>query len=218
MAAPAQSAVVIPFRKVKGNLQAASEERVREAELDRALVQRVQRGDQTAFDALVRKYQFRIGHLVSGYLKDSGDVEDVVQEAFIKAYRAIGGFRGDSAFYTWMYRIAINTAKNHLVAIGRRPPAQDVDIEVAEFAHPGAAMSDIETPEGRYRTNELTAVIERALSELPDDLAQAVKLREIEGMSYEEIAQNMACPIGTVRSRIFRAREALDKAVREIVD
>lgn len=203
---------------MSGQLRAANEERAEEARVDRELVKRVQKGDQAAFNVLVTKYQFRVGHLVGRYLNDSPDVEDVVQEAFIKAYRAIGGFRGDSAFYTWIYRIAINTAKNHLVALGRRPPASDVDATIAEMTDAGHNMRDVATPEGHYRTAELTGVIQQALDALPTELRDAIVFREIDGLSYDEIAEKMECPIGTIRSRIFRARESLDKAIRGITD
>lgn len=178
---------------------------------DHVLVKRVQKGDKRAFDLLVLKYQHKIISIISRYVKDSAEVYDVSQEAFIKAYRAIGNFRGDSAFYTWIYRIAINTAKNHLVSRGRRPPSSDVDIEDAEYYSGGERLRDIDTPEGQLMRDELSAVVNKAISELPEDLRTAVTLREMEGLSYEEIADVMECPVGTVRSRIFRAREAIEK-------
>jgi RNA polymerase sigma-70 factor (ECF subfamily) len=188
------------------------------AETDKQLVARVQKGDQRAFDMLVLKYQHKIFGLISRYVHDADEVQDVAQEAFIKAYRALPKFRGDSAFYTWLYRIAINTAKNHLVSRSRRPPGSDVDIEDAEYYEAGGALRDIETPESALFGAELKAVVERAISELPDDLRTALTLREFDGLSYEDIAEVMDCPVGTVRSRIFRAREAIDRQVKEQMD
>ena len=184
------------------------------ADTDQQLVRKVQAGDNRAFDLLVLKYQPKILGLVSRYVQDSHEVQDVTQEAFIKAYRALPRFRGDSAFYTWLYRIAINTAKNHLVARGRRPPGSDVEIEDAEYYEGGAALRDIENPENQLLCKELADVVNAAISELPDDLRAAVTLREFDGLSYEDIADIMDCPVGTVRSRIFRAREAIDKRVQ----
>ncbi|MFL0803106.1 MAG: RNA polymerase sigma factor RpoE [Agarilytica sp.] len=178
---------------------------------DHALVKRVQKGDKRAFDLLVLKYQHKIISIISRYIKDSAEVYDVSQEAFIKAYRAIGNFRGDSAFYTWIYRIAINTAKNHLVSRGRRPPSSDVDVEDAEYYAGSDRLKDVATPEGQLMRDELKAVVDKAIKELPEDLRTAVTLREMEGLSYEEIADVMECPVGTVRSRIFRARESIEK-------
>ena len=186
--------------------------------MDQQLVARVQKGDSRAFDMLVLKYQHKIMGLISRYVHDSDEVQDVAQEAFIKAYRALPRFRGDSAFYTWLYRIAINTAKNHLVSRSRRPPGSDVEIEDAEYFEAGDALRTIETPESALFGAELKAVVERAIGELPDDLRTAVTLREFDGLSYEDIADVMDCPVGTVRSRIFRAREAIDKQVREQLD
>ncbi len=188
------------------------------AETDKQLVARVQKGDQRAFDMLVLKYQHKIFGLISRYVHDADEVQDVAQEAFIKAYRALPKFRGESAFYTWLYRIAINTAKNHLVSRSRRPPGSDVEIEDAEYYEAGGALRDIETPESALFGAELKAVVERAISELPDDLRTALTLREFDGLSYEDIAEVMDCPVGTVRSRIFRAREAIDKQVKEQMD
>lgn len=181
---------------------------------DKQLVVRVQKGDRRAFDLLVVKYQQKIMSLISRYVHDSDEVQDVAQEAFIKAYRALPGFRGDSAFYTWLYRIAINTAKNHLVSRSRRPPGSDVDVEDAQFMDAGDALRDSANPENTLSGEELRSTVNYALSELPDDLRTAVTLREFDGLSYEEIAEVMECPVGTVRSRIFRAREAIDKSVR----
>lgn len=186
-------------------------------EIDQQLVERVQRGDKTAFDLLVRKYQFRVGKLVSRYVSDRTEVEDVTQEAFIKAYRALPGFRGDSAFYTWLYRIAINTAKNYLVSMGRRPPRSDIDAGDAENLDGGAELREIATPERTLLRNEIADTVRSTIEGLPDDLRMAITLREFEGLSYDEIASVMECPIGTVRSRIFRAREAIDNELRPLI-
>lgn len=185
---------------------------------DQQLVERVQQGDKRAFDLLVLKYQHKIVAVVHRYVRDSADVNDVVQEAFIKAYRALANFRGDSAFYTWMYRIAINTAKNHLISKGRRPPSSDVDIEDAEYYAGNENLQDVDTPENNLFRDELHAAVQNTIKALPDDLRTAVTLREMEGLSYEEIAEIMECPVGTVRSRIFRAREAIDKVVQPLMD
>lgn len=185
---------------------------------DQQLVARVQKGDKRAFDLLVLKYQHRIFGLISRYVHDADEVQDVAQEAFIKAYRALPRFRGDSAFYTWLYRIAINTAKNYLVSRSRRPPGSDVEVEDAEYYASGGALHEIETPESALFGAELKQVVERAIKNLPEDLRTAVTLREFDGLSYEDIADIMDCPVGTVRSRIFRAREAIDGQVREQLD
>ncbi len=182
---------------------------------DQQLVARVQKGDSRAFDLLVLKYQHKIFGLISRYVRDADEVQDVAQEAFIKAYKALPNFRGDSAFYTWLYRIAINTAKNHLVSRSRRPPGSDVELEDAEYLEGGDGLREIENPENALFGAELKAVVEGAISALPEDLRTAITLREFEGMSYEDIADIMDCPIGTVRSRIFRAREAIDVLVGE---
>jgi RNA polymerase sigma-70 factor (ECF subfamily) len=185
--------------------------------VDLAIVKRVQAGDDTAFNLLVRKYQHKVANLVARYVYDSGDVEDVAQEVFVKAYRAIGGFRGDSAFYTWLYRIAINTAKNHLVAQSRRPPQTDVDAQDAEMIEAGHNLREVETPESSLLSRELAQRITSAVRDLPEELRTAITLREMEGLSYEEIATVMDCPIGTVRSRIFRAREAIDQQLAPLL-
>ena len=185
---------------------------------DKQLVAQVKKGDSRAFDMLVLKYQHRIMALISRYVHDADEVQDVAQEAFIKAYKAVPRFRGDSAFYTWMYRIAINTAKNHLVSRSRRPPGTDVELEDAEYYEGGGALRELENPENALFGNELKEVVEAAIGNLPDDLRTAVTLREFDGLSYEDIADIMDCPVGTVRSRIFRAREAIDKQVREQLD
>ena len=182
-------------------------------ETDQQLVKKAQRGDTRAFDLLVLKYQGRIATLVSRYVNNPAEVEDVTQEAFIKAFRALPKFRGDSAFYTWLYRIATNAAKNHLVAKSRRPTS-DADVDDAEYFDEGDALRDSETPENSLYGDELARVVQDALDNLPDDLRTALTLREFEGLSYEEIADVMECPVGTVRSRIFRARDAVDNRVK----
>jgi RNA polymerase sigma-70 factor (ECF subfamily) len=184
---------------------------------DKELVRRVKKGDKQAFDLLFSRYQHKILNLVSRYLRDQQDVEDVTQEAFIKAFRALPRFRGESAFYTWLYRIAINTAKNHLVARSRRPPGVDVDIDDAEFMDGTDVLRESESPEAVLSRDELSEVINATLSELPDDLRSAVTLREFDGLSYEQIAEIMDCPVGTVRSRIFRAREAIDQRIEPLL-
>jgi RNA polymerase sigma-70 factor (ECF subfamily) len=184
---------------------------------DLALIRRVQQGDRSAFDLLVAKYQHKILNLVMRYVKDPAEALDVAQESFLKAYRAAPSFRGDSAFYTWLYRIAINTAKNYLVAARRRPAAVDVDFADAEQFEALTKQSDIDTPERLALTEEIGAAVEAAIQELPEELRTAILLREIEGMSYEEIAATMECPVGTVRSRIFRAREAIEKHLRPLL-
>lgn len=189
-----------------------------ERETDQILVERVQKGDKKAFDVLVGKYQHKIISLISRYVSDHSEAMDVAQEAFIKAYRALNRFRGDSAFYTWLYRIAINTAKNHLVAQGRRPPASDVDAQDAEQYQVDTRLKDRGSPEHELMREEIEQTIHQAISDLPEDLRVAITLREMEGMSYEEIATTMDCPIGTVRSRIFRAREAIDVRLRPLID
>lgn len=184
---------------------------------DGELVRRAQAGDKGAFDTLVRKYQHKIVKLVGRYVHDQSEVFDVAQEAFLKAYRALPRFRGDSAFYTWIYRIAINTAKNHLVAQGRRPPGSDIDAEDAEQIAGYGLFSDIGTPERMALRDEIESTVFETIEELPDDLRAAITLRELDGMSYEEIAEAMDCPIGTVRSRIFRAREAIENRLRPLL-
>lgn len=187
-------------------------------DVDQQLVERVQKGDKRAFDLLVIKYQHKVMAVISRLIRDPAEAQDVAQEAFIKAYRALPGFRGDSAFYTWIYRIAINTAKNYLVARNRRPPASDLDVEDAEFYPGNDAIHEMNTPERNLLRDELQATIEQAFQDLPTDLRTAVTLRELEGLSYEEIAEVMECPVGTVRSRIFRAREAIDKRIKPLVE
>ena len=189
-----------------------------ERTVDRELVARVQQGDKRAFDVLVQRYQFKIIKLISRYVHDPNEALDIAQEAFLKAYRALPAFRGESAFYTWLYRIAINTAKNYLVAQGRRPPGSDIDAQEAEQFDGQSSLKEYETPERLLLKDEIEATVYKAIDELPDDLRTAISLREFEGMSYEEIAQTMGCPIGTVRSRIFRAREAIDKKLRPLLN
>lgn len=185
---------------------------------DNVLVERTQQGDQAAFGLLVEKYQHRLAKLVSRYIYDSSEVEDVCQEALIKAYRAIGNFRGESAFYTWLYRIAVNTAKNYLISQGRRPPRSDIDADDAVQSEGGTAMRENGTPEANALTRELAETVTHAVENLPEDLKMAITLREIEGLSYDEIAEVMACPIGTVRSRIFRARDAIDRELKPLLE
>jgi RNA polymerase sigma factor RpoE len=188
-------------------------------DIDQRLVERAQGGDKQAFDLLVSKYQRKLGRLLSRFIRDPGEVEDVAQEAFIKAYRALPSFRGDSAFYTWLYRIGINTAKNYLVAMGRRAPTTtEFDADEAESFEDGEQLRDINTPESVLASKEIAATVQKAMEDLPDELRTAIELREIEGLSYEEIASIMNCPIGTVRSRIFRAREAIAARLRPLVD
>lgn len=189
-----------------------------EKEIDMALVERVQRGDKSAYDLLVLKYQHKIGHLVSRYVHDSHESQDVTQEAFIKAYRGLKNFRGDSAFYTWLYRIAINTAKNHLVTMSRKISDTGIDAADAEQYDSGSALRENATPERVMATEEIARVVQSSIEALPEDLREAITLREFEGLSYEEIAVAMECPIGTVRSRIFRAREAIDNNLEPLLD
>jgi RNA polymerase sigma-70 factor (ECF subfamily) len=187
------------------------------SEIDIALVLKVQAGNKGAFDLLVKKYQQKIMNLVSRYIKDNSEVMDVTQEAFIKAYRAIGNFRCESAFYTWLYRIAINTAKNYLVAKGRRPPNSDVDAVDAEQYDIAPGLRENASPERLLLTEELREIVFGVIEDLPEDLSTAITLRELEGLSYEQIAEIMNCPVGTVRSRIFRAREAIDERVKPLI-
>lgn len=190
-----------------------------EREIDQQLVERVQRGDQRAFALLVEKYQRKLGRLLGRMMRDPAEVEDVVQESFIKAYRALPNFRGDSAFYTWLYRIGINTAKNHLVAMGRRPNlTSDIEVEDAENFEDGDELRTVDTPESELMSKEIAKTVKDAMEALPEELKSAITLREIEGLSYEEIAGLMNCPIGTVRSRIFRAREAIAEKLRPLLD
>jgi|TARA_B110000438_G_scaffold150921_2_gene145030 RNA polymerase sigma-70 factor (ECF subfamily) len=184
---------------------------------DQRLVDRVLAGDKNAFNMLVLRYQHRVAALVGRFVNDAQEAEDVCQEAFIKAYRALPLFRGDSAFYTWLYRIAVNTAKNHLVSRNRRPPASDLDVDEAEVSEIGTVLREIENPEGSLATEKLKQAINAAVEDLPEDLRTAFTLREFSGLSYEDITEVMDCPVGTVRSRIFRAREAIDKKIRDLL-
>lgn len=189
-----------------------------EREVDQSLVERVQRGDKRAFELLVSKYQRKIFRLLSRLIRDPAEIEDVAQEAFIKAYRALPNFRGESAFYTWLYRIAINTAKNHLVAQGRRAPTTtETEVEDAENFDDADQLRDYNTPDAMLLSRQVGEAVNRAIEKLPEDLRTAVVLRELEGLSYEEIAEAMNCPIGTVRSRIFRAREAIASELRPLL-
>ncbi len=188
-----------------------------ENELDRALVERVQGGDKRAFDLLVRKYQHKVIGLVSRYVRNHAECEDIAQESFVRAWRAIGAFRGDSAFYTWLYKIAVNTAKNHLVAMSRRPPADDVDVDDPAFTASAERMQDNATPEHEMMRQEIEQSVFSTVQALPEELRTAITLREVDGLSYDEIAHAMDCPIGTVRSRIFRAREAIDEKLRPLL-
>jgi len=192
--------------------------RMGEREIDQALIERVQQGDKKAFDILVMKYQIRIIKLVSRFVRNADDAQDVAQEAFIKAYRALKNFRGDSAFYTWMYRIAINTAKNHLVSSSRKATTSAVDAQEAEQYDGADWLREYATPEKELMASEIKQVIYTSIAALPEDLKEAITLREMEGLSYEDIAAVMDCPIGTVRSRIFRAREAIDKELKPLLD
>lgn len=188
-----------------------------EESTDQQLVDQVMAGNKNAFNLLVMRYQHRVAALIARFVKDPREVEDVAQEAFLKAYRALPLFRGDSAFYTWLYRIAVNTAKNYLVARNRRPPAQDLEIDEVEPTETGSVLREIESPEGSLSTSELKVAIEAALDSLPEELKTAFILREFSGLSYEDIAEVMDCPVGTVRSRIFRAREAIDRKITELM-
>ena len=188
-------------------------------EIDRQLVARAQQGDKQAFELLVEKYQRKLARLLSRFIRDPAEVEDVTQEAFIKAYRALPAFRGDSAFYTWLYRIGINTAKNYLMAMGRRAPTStEVEAEEAEGFEEGEQLRDINTPESMLLSSEIAKTVNATIEQLPEELRTAIQMREIEGMSYEDIAKAMDCPIGTVRSRIFRAREAIAEQLRPLLD
>ena len=188
------------------------------ADTDMVLVERVRKGEKEAFDLLVRKYQYRIKRLVSRFVGNPSEQEDVAQESFIRAYRAIGNFRGDSAFYTWLYRIAVNTAKNHLVVAGRHPSWQDVDIDEVSYVQAGDRLTEFNTPQQMLENDELVMAIKKAISDLSSELKEAILLREMDGLSYEDIAVVMRCPVGTVRSRIFRAREIIEKSISRLVD
>ena len=193
--------------------------RMSERDIDQQLVERAQQGDKRAFELLVGKYQRKLGRLLSRFVRDAGEVEDVTQEAFIKAYRALPSFRGDSAFYTWLYRIGINTAKNYLASMGRRAPTStNYDAEDAEAFDDSDQLRDLNTPENLLMSKQIAQTVNQSMDRLPEELKTAIMLREIEGMSYEDIAKIMDCPIGTVRSRIFRAREAIAEQLRPLLD
>ncbi|BBD79943.1 RNA polymerase sigma factor RpoE [Aerosticca soli] len=191
--------------------------RVGENELDSALVERAKSGDRRAFDLLVRKYQHKVLGLVARYVRNPSECEDVAQEAFVRAWRALGSFRGDSAFSTWLHTIAVNTAKNYLASAGRRPPAEDIDVDEAAIGAHAERMQDSATPERELLRQEIERTVFDTVQRLPEELRTAITLREVEGMSYEEIAEAMGCPVGTVRSRIFRAREAIDEKLRPLL-
>ncbi|MGI8559960.1 MAG: RNA polymerase sigma factor RpoE [Luteimonas sp.] len=193
-------------------------QRIETQQLDQELVRRVQRGDSAAFDLLVRKYQHRIAALIGRYVADWSECQDIAQETFIRAYRAIGNFRGDAQFYTWLHRIAVNTAKNHLVSQNRRPPTEDIDVGDAEQFDSGIRLRDTDTPDRELARQQMEQTVLRAVEALPEELRTAITLREVEGLSYEDIATRMDCPIGTVRSRIFRAREAIDLELKPLMD
>ncbi len=188
------------------------------ADTDKELVRRVQKGDRTAFDLLFLRYRYKVQGLISRYVNGVEDIEDVAQEAFIKAYRALPRFRGDSAFYTWLYRIAVNTAKNHLALRARRPRGIELDAGDPDVGEIAETLKDEDDPEGALRQDELRAAVNGAIADLPEDLRSALTLREFDGLSYAQIAEIMDCPVGTVRSRIFRAREAVDERIRSLVD
>jgi len=211
---------LIEFNSVHTTIKEKSmkEQKGNNAELDKELVLKVQQGDKAAFDLLVIKYQHRIIQLVNRYVKDPSEAQDVAQEAFIKAYRALGNFRGDSAFYTWLYRIAINTAKNYLVSRSRRYSDYQVDVQDAEQVENAPQLKGMDTPEYLLMNDEIVSVIKAAIEKLPEDMKMAIMLREFEGLSYEEISQAMECPVGTVRSRIFRAREAIDEKLSPLLN
>ncbi len=211
---------LIEFNSVHTTIKEKSvkEQKGNNAELDKELVLKVQQGDKAAFDLLVIKYQHRIIQLVNRYVKDPSEAQDVAQESFIKAYRALGNFRGDSAFYTWLYRIAINTAKNYLVSRSRRYSDYQVDVQDAEQVENAPQLKGMDTPEYLLMNDEIVSVVKTAIEKLPEDMKMAIMLREFEGLSYEEISQAMECPVGTVRSRIFRAREAIDEKLGPLLN
>ena len=197
--------------------EAAQAQQAHDKSLDQKLVERVQRGDKAAFNLLVVKYQNKVANVVSRYANNKSDIPDLVQEAFINAYRALPNFRGDSAFYSWLYRIAINCAKNNISALARRPPSNDVDVGDAESYDTGGALRENASPEKILLTEEIKKVVFSTMNELPEDLRLAINFREIEGLSYEEISVIMDCPVGTVRSRIFRARDAIEKKIKPLL-
>ena len=189
-----------------------------EQEIDQALVERAQQGDKRAFNLLVQRYQYKVQSLISRYVRNQADIADVAQDAFIKAYRALPSFRGDSAFFTWLYRIAVNSAKNYLVSQGRRPPGSDLLVDDAEYLDGGEVLHDVASPENELLSDEIRQVVFDTIERLPEELRLAITLRELDGLSYEEIAAVMECPVGTVRSRIFRAREAIDHQLGPLLE
>jgi len=211
-------ASVLSRASVIPTLPAAGALKMSEAEADLELVRRVQAGQKSAFDPLVRKYQHKVFAIISRYVHNHAEAQDVAQDTFIRAYRALANFRGDSAFYTWLYTIATNTAKNHLVSQGRRPPGDDIQIDDAAMLEGGMRLRDSATPEREMMRQEIERAVTTAVDRLPEDLRKAITLREVDGLSYEEIATAMNCPIGTVRSRIFRARDAIDQNLRPLLD
>ena len=213
--APAAPRAPAPARTEQ---QQGERPRMAENEIDYDLVRRVQAGDKRAFDLLVRKYQHKLVSVISRYIPDWAEAQDVAQDSFIRAYRALGNFRGDSQFYTWLYKIAVNTAKNWLVSQGRRPPTDDVDASDAVQYDAGSRLRDTDTPEHELMRREIEQTVSATVEALPDELRMAITLREVDGLSYEEIAETMGCPIGTVRSRIFRARDAIDQKLRPLLD
>ncbi len=214
IARPVEDAPLRPLERVQAENPAKG---VGENEIDRLLVERVRSGERAAFDVLVRKYQHRILHAIMRYVGDPHDAEDVAQETFLRAYRALDGFRGESSFYTWIFRIAVNAAKNWLVAQGRRPPGDDLSVEDAVHVESAHRLRDQATPERELMRQEVERLVYDTVSRLPEELRRALTLREVEGLSYEEIARTMNCPIGTVRSRIFRAREAIEQRLRDVM-
>jgi RNA polymerase sigma-70 factor (ECF subfamily) len=211
-------AALLPLVAVIPPQTAHGSPRMSEADADLELVRRVQAGQKNAFDLLVRKYQHKVFAIISRYVHNHAEAQDVAQDTFLRAYRALATFRGDSAFYTWLYTIATNTAKNHLVSLGRRPPGDDIQIDDAAQFESAMRLRDPATPEREMMRQEIERAVTSAVDKLPEELRQAITLREVDGLSYEEIAQAMNCPIGTVRSRIFRARDAIDQNLRPLLD
>lgn len=211
-------AAALPLVAVVPPFEGSGPKQMSEAEADLELVRRVQAGQKNAFDLLVRKYQHKVFAIISRYIHNHAEAQDVAQDTFLRAYRALGNFRGESAFYTWLYTIATNTAKNHLVSMGRRPPGDDIQIDDAAQFESAMRLRDPATPEREMMRQEIERAVASAVDKLPEELRQAITLREVDGLSYEEIAQVMNCPIGTVRSRIFRARDAIDQNLRPLLD
>lgn len=214
---PNPAVVMSPFAAIPSQ-SGTGVARMSEADADLELVRRVQSGQKNAFDLLVRKYQHKVFAIISRYVHNHAEAQDVAQDTFLRAYRALANFRGDSAFYTWLYTIATNTAKNHLVSMGRRPPGDDIQIDDAAQFESAMHLRDPATPERELMRQEIERAVTAAVDRLPEELRQAITLREVDGLSYDEIAQVMNCPIGTVRSRIFRARDAIDQNLRPLLD